>query len=41
MIRVQIAVWALGENKGTDQDALLMEGIRRAAEGYKVRGLYP
>ncbi len=35
-------VWALGRKEGTDlRTAALMEGIRRVAEGYKVRGLYP
>jgi len=33
---------ALGSKEGVDlRTAALMEGIKRVAEGYKVRGLYP
>jgi glutamate dehydrogenase (NAD(P)+) len=42
MTRAFNRVWALGEKEGTDlRTAALMEGIRRVAEGYTVRGLYP
>jgi glutamate dehydrogenase (NAD(P)+) len=42
MTRAFNRVWALGEKEGTDlRTAALMEGIRRVAEGYKVRALYP
>jgi glutamate dehydrogenase (NAD(P)+) len=35
-------VWALGTKEGVDlRTAALMEGIKRVAEGYKIRGLYP
>jgi len=35
-------VWALASKEGSDlRTAALMEGVRRVAEGYKVRGLYP
>ncbi|HKB25796.1 MAG TPA: Glu/Leu/Phe/Val dehydrogenase [Methylomirabilota bacterium] len=42
MTRAFNRVWALGQKEGTDlRTAALMEGIRRVAEGYRVRGLYP
>ncbi len=42
MTRAFNRVWALGRKEGTDlRTAALMEGIRRVAEGYRVRGLYP
>jgi glutamate dehydrogenase (NAD(P)+) len=42
MTRAFNRVWALGTKESTDlRTAALMEGIRRVAEGYKVRGLYP
>jgi glutamate dehydrogenase (NAD(P)+) len=42
MTRAFNRVWALGTKEGTDlRTAALMEGIKRVAEGYKVRGLYP
>jgi len=42
MTRAFGRVWALGAKEGTDlRTAALMEGIRRVAEGYRVRGLYP
>jgi glutamate dehydrogenase/leucine dehydrogenase len=42
MTRAFNRVWALAEKEGTDlRTAALMEGIRRVAEGYTVRGLYP
>jgi glutamate dehydrogenase (NAD(P)+) len=42
MTRAFNRVWALGAKEGTDlRTAALMEGIKRVAEGYKVRGLYP
>ena len=35
-------VWALASKEGTDlRTAALMEGVRRVAEGYRIRGLYP
>jgi glutamate dehydrogenase/leucine dehydrogenase len=35
-------VWGLATKEGTDlRTAALMEGVRRVAEGYKIRGLYP
>jgi glutamate dehydrogenase (NAD(P)+) len=42
MTRAFNRVWALGAKEGADlRTAALMEGIKRVAEGYKVRGLYP
>ncbi len=42
MTRAFNRVWALGAKEGVDlRTAALMEGIRRVAEGHKVRGLYP
>ena len=42
MSRAFNRVWALGAKEGTDlRTAALMEGVRRVAEGYRVRGLYP
>jgi glutamate dehydrogenase (NAD(P)+) len=42
MTRAFNRVWALASKDGTDlRTAALMEGVRRVAEGYKVRGLYP
>jgi glutamate dehydrogenase (NAD(P)+) len=42
MTRAFNRVWALGVKEGTDlRTAALMEGVKRVAEGYKVRGLYP
>ena len=42
MTRAFNRVWALGNKEGTDlRTAALMEGIRRVAEGYRIRGLYP
>ncbi len=42
MTRAFNRVWALATKDGTDlRTAALMEGIRRVAEGYRVRGLYP
>jgi len=42
MTRAFNRVWALATKEGTDlRTAALMEGVRRVAEGYKVRGLYP
>jgi glutamate dehydrogenase (NAD(P)+) len=35
-------VWSLASKEGTDlRTAALMEGVRRVAEGYRIRGLYP
>jgi glutamate dehydrogenase (NAD(P)+) len=42
MTRAFNRVWGLASKEGTDlRTAALMEGVRRVAEGYKVRGLYP
>jgi len=42
MTRAFNRVWALAAKESTDmRTAALMEGIRRVADGYKVRGLYP
>jgi glutamate dehydrogenase (NAD(P)+) len=42
MTRAFNRVWALASKESTDlRTAALMEGIRRVAEGYRVRGLYP
>jgi glutamate dehydrogenase (NAD(P)+) len=42
MTRAFNRVWGIASKEGTDlRTAALMEGIRRVAEGYRVRGLYP
>jgi glutamate dehydrogenase (NAD(P)+) len=42
MTRAFNRVWGLATKDGTDlRTAALMEGIRRVAEGYRIRGLYP
>jgi glutamate dehydrogenase (NAD(P)+) len=42
MTRAFNRVWALANKEGTDlRTAALMEGVRRVAEGYKIRGFYP
>jgi glutamate dehydrogenase (NAD(P)+) len=42
MTRAFNRVWTLASKEGTDlRTAALMEGVRRVAEGYKIRGLYP
>ena len=42
MTRAFNRVWAVATKEGTDlRTAALMEGVRRVAEGYKIRGLYP
>jgi glutamate dehydrogenase (NAD(P)+) len=42
MTRAFNRVWTLASKESTDlRTAALMEGVRRVAEGYKVRGLYP
>lgn len=42
MTRAFNRVWASAVKEGVDlRTAALMEGIRRVAEGYRVRGLYP
>jgi glutamate dehydrogenase (NAD(P)+) len=42
MTRAFNRVWAMAGKEGTNlRTAALMEGVRRVAEGYKVRGLYP
>ncbi len=42
MTRAFNRVWSLANKEGTDlRTAALMEGIRRVADGYRARGLYP
>ncbi|HET7341668.1 MAG TPA: Glu/Leu/Phe/Val dehydrogenase [Methylomirabilota bacterium] len=42
MTRAFNRVWALASKEGIDlRTAALMEGVRRVAEGYRIRGLYP
>jgi glutamate dehydrogenase/leucine dehydrogenase len=42
MTRAFNRVWGLAAKEGADlRTAALMEGVRRVAEGYKIRGLYP
>jgi glutamate dehydrogenase (NAD(P)+) len=42
MTRAFNRVWSIADKEGTDlRTAALMEGIRRVAEGYRVRGFYP
>lgn len=42
MTRAFNRVWTAAERDGTDlRTGALMEGIRRVADGYRVRGLYP
>jgi glutamate dehydrogenase (NAD(P)+) len=42
MTRAFNRVWALATKDGTDlRTAALMEGVRRVAEGFRIRGLYP
>ncbi len=42
MTRAFNRVWSRASKEGTDlRTAALMEGIRRVADGYRVRGLYP
>jgi glutamate dehydrogenase/leucine dehydrogenase len=42
MTRAFNRVWALAAKEGTDlRTAALMEGVRRVAEGFRIRGLYP
>jgi glutamate dehydrogenase (NAD(P)+) len=42
MARAFNRVWVAGQKDGVDlRTAALMEGVRRAAEGYRIRGLYP
>jgi len=42
MTRAFNRVWTLAAKDGTDlRTAALMEGIRRVAEGFRIRGLYP
>ena len=42
MVRAFNRVWAIAQKEGTDlRTAALTEGIRRVAEGFRVRGLYP
>ena len=41
MARAFNRVWALARKEGVDlRTAALMEGVRRVAEGHRVRGLY-
>jgi glutamate dehydrogenase (NAD(P)+) len=42
MVRAFNRVWAAAQKEGVDlRTAALMEGIRRVAEGFRARGLYP
>jgi glutamate dehydrogenase (NAD(P)+) len=42
MTRALNRVWVIAAKEGVDlRTAALMEGIRRVAEGHRVRGLYP
>jgi glutamate dehydrogenase (NAD(P)+) len=42
MTRAFNRVWGAANKEGTDlRTAALIEGIRRVAEGYRIRGLYP
>jgi glutamate dehydrogenase (NAD(P)+) len=42
MARAFNRVWTAAQKEGVDlRTAALMEGVRRVAEGYRVRGLYP
>jgi glutamate dehydrogenase (NAD(P)+) len=42
MTRAFNRVWAAAQKEGVDlRTAALVEGIRRVAEGYRIRGLYP
>jgi glutamate dehydrogenase (NAD(P)+) len=42
MTRTFNRIWAVAQKEGTDlRTAALMEGIRRVAEGFRIRGLYP
>jgi glutamate dehydrogenase (NAD(P)+) len=42
IVRAFNRVWGVAQKEGTDlRTAALMEGIRRVAEGFKIRGLYP
>jgi glutamate dehydrogenase (NAD(P)+) len=42
MTRAFNRVWSIADKEGTDlRTAALMEGIRRVAEGFRVRGFYP
>ena len=42
MVRAFNRTWGVAQKEGVDlRTAALMEGIRRVAEGFRVRGLYP
>lgn len=42
MVRAFNRVWGIAQKEGTDlRTAALMEGIRRVAEGFRLRGQYP
>jgi glutamate dehydrogenase/leucine dehydrogenase len=42
MVRSFNRVWAIAKKEGVDlRTAALMEGVRRVAEGFRARGLYP
>ncbi len=42
MTRAFNRIWGVAQKEGTDlRTAALMEGIRRVAEGFRIRGLYP
>ncbi len=42
MTRASNRIWGVAQKEGTDlRTAALMEGIRRVAEAFRIRGLYP
>ncbi|MFQ5898002.1 MAG: Glu/Leu/Phe/Val dehydrogenase [Candidatus Methylomirabilia bacterium] len=42
MVRAFNRVWGIAQKEGTDlRTAALMEGVRRVAEGFRLRGQYP
>jgi glutamate dehydrogenase (NAD(P)+) len=42
MVRAFNRVWGIAQKEGTDlRTAALMVGVKRVAEGFKIRGLYP
>lgn len=42
MTRAFNRIWGVAQKESTDlRTAALMEGIRRVAEGFRIRGLYP
>ena len=42
MVKTFNRVWTIAAKESVDlRTAALMEGVRRVAEGYRARGLYP